>query len=39
MCDLVKPNLDTDIRPQVSTLKTTASVKLLGSERFTKFSH
>lgn len=33
--DLVEPSSDTDIRPQVSILKTAASMKLLGSERFT----
>ena len=36
--DLVEPSSDTDIRPQVSILKTTAGFKLLGSKRLTRFS-
>lgn len=36
--DLVEPNIDAEVRPQVSTLKTTACTKLLGSHRFSKFS-
>ncbi|XP_025764213.1 uncharacterized protein LOC109202672 [Oreochromis niloticus] len=30
--------MDSDVRPQVTALKTTASTKELGSDRFTKFS-
>lgn len=36
--DLTEPSLDADIRPQVSTLKTTPCTKQLGSYRFIKFS-
>ncbi|XP_072554180.1 uncharacterized protein [Paramormyrops kingsleyae] len=37
--DLVEPSSDTDIRPQVSTLKITIRTNLLGAQRFTRFSH
>lgn len=36
--ELVHPDSDVEIRPQVSTLKTTASNKQLGAQRFSKFS-
>ncbi|XP_061923644.1 uncharacterized protein LOC133663290 [Entelurus aequoreus] len=36
--ELVEPCTDSDVRPQVSTLKTTISTKQLGSDRFNKFS-
>lgn len=36
--ELVNPSLDTEIRPQVSTMKTTMLSKQLGSQRFSKFS-
>ncbi|XP_057696133.1 uncharacterized protein LOC130918451 [Corythoichthys intestinalis] len=36
--DLVDPSSDPDVRPLVSTLSTTATVKLLGSQRFSRFS-
>nr|XP_024655484.1 uncharacterized protein LOC101465727 [Maylandia zebra] len=32
--DLVEPSMDSDVRPQVTALKTTASTKELGSDRF-----
>ncbi|KAK7905231.1 hypothetical protein WMY93_017838 [Mugilogobius chulae] len=36
--DLVEPSTDAEVRPQVSTLKTTTCSNQLGSQRFTKFS-
>ncbi|XP_023812156.1 uncharacterized protein LOC111947642 [Oryzias latipes] len=36
--DLVEPSMDSEVRPQVTALKTTATSKQLGSNRFTKFS-
>lgn len=36
--ELVNPASDAEIRPQVSTMKTTMSSKQLGSQRFSKFS-
>ncbi|XP_027897195.1 uncharacterized protein LOC114159423 [Xiphophorus couchianus] len=36
--ELVEPNVDVEVRPQISTLKTQASLTLLGSHRFSKFS-
>lgn len=36
--ELVNPSLDAEIRPQVSTMKTTMLSKQLGSQRFSKFS-
>lgn len=36
--DLVDPNMDSDVRPHVTTLKTTASTRQLGSDRFSEFS-
>lgn len=35
---LVKPSSSANIRPQVSSLKTTTKLNQLGSQRFTKFS-
>ncbi|KAK0156616.1 hypothetical protein N1851_000047 [Merluccius polli] len=36
--ELLNPSLDTEIRPQVSTMKTSILSKQLGSQRFSKFS-
>lgn len=36
--DLVDPQSDPDIRPEISTLTTTAHSERLGSQRFSKFS-
>ncbi|XP_017275504.2 uncharacterized protein LOC108249317 [Kryptolebias marmoratus] len=36
--DLVDPSKDSDVRPCVTVLKTAASTKHLGSDRFSKFS-
>lgn len=36
--ELVNPSLDAEIRPQVSTMKTTMLSKQLGSQRVSKFS-
>ncbi|XP_061891197.1 uncharacterized protein LOC133641474 isoform X1 [Entelurus aequoreus] len=36
--ELSDPSLDTEVRPHVSTLNTTAVIKHLGSQRFSKFS-
>ncbi|XP_057705305.1 uncharacterized protein LOC130923571 [Corythoichthys intestinalis] len=36
--NLLEPNTDAEVRPQVCTLKTTACSKQLGSDRFSKFS-
>lgn len=36
--ELVDPSSDTEVRPQVSTLKTTVMSKSLGTQRFSKFS-
>lgn len=36
--ELVDPSSDTEVRPQVSTLKTTMMSKSLGTQRFSKFS-
>ncbi|KAJ8364936.1 hypothetical protein SKAU_G00137670 [Synaphobranchus kaupii] len=35
---LVEPALDTEVRPEVSTVKTTVSAPQLGSQRFDRFS-
>lgn len=36
--DLVNPEQDVDVRPLVSTLSTTVKERLLGSQRFCRFS-
>lgn len=36
--ELVNPNTDAEVRPQISTLNTRAAVQQLGSQRFSRFS-
>lgn len=36
--ELVNPNMDVEVRPQISTLNTQTTVQQLGSQRFSKFS-